>query len=158
MALKEKVTRIRFDIIILGFLKDVMPLRGIASDIDWVYSGAISRMIMEGKISGAGGEALLMSTGDKMKTPRLLLLGLGEKANFSYDTILEFSTNLTERLRELKLVGGAVEIPADPESRLDRLRSFDSFISGFKGGNGMDITLLVKDDATAEELEERIPI
>lgn len=160
VALKGKVTRIRFDIIVLGFLKDVRPLRGIAADIDWAYSGAISRMILEEKISGTKGEALLMATGDKMETPRLLLLGLGDKANFSYDTILKFSSDLAGRLSELKLAGCAVEIPTVPEPGLDKIHSFDSIISGFKMGSnmGMDMTILVKDDATAEELEERVPI
>lgn len=158
VALKEKVTRIKFDIIVLGFLKDVRPLIGIAADIDWVYSGSISRMIIERKISGARGEALLMATGDKMETPRLLLLGLGEKAIFSYDTVIEFISNLTERLNELKLVGGAVEMPIVPESKLDKFHLFDSIISGFSGSNAIDMTMLVKDDATAEEMEERIPI
>ena len=114
VALKEKITRITFDIIVLGFLKDVRPLKGILANIDWIYSGAISRMIIEEKISGSGGEALLMATGDKMKTPRVLLLGLGETANFSYNTILRFSSEIADRLRELKLVGGAFEIPDLP--------------------------------------------
>lgn len=158
VALKEKITRIRFDIIVLGFLKDVRPLRGILANIDWIYSGAVSRMIIEEKISGLGGEALLMATGDKMKTPRVLLLGLGETANFSYNTILRFSSEIADRLRELKLVGGAFEIPDLPGSRLNRARSFDTFISGFTKDNTIDVTMLVKDDETAEELEERIPI
>ncbi len=158
VALKEKITRIRFDIIVLGFLKDVRPLKGILANIDWIYSGAVSRMIIEEKISGSCGEALLIATGDKMKTPRVLLLGLGESVNFSYNTILRFSSEITDRLRELRLVGGAFEIPELPESRLDRARSFDNFISGFTKDNAIDITMLVKDDETAEELEERIPI
>lgn len=157
-VIKEKVTGIRFDILVLGFLKDVRPLKGIAADIDWVYSGSISRMIMEGKISGTRGEALLMATGDRMKTPRLLILGLGEKTNFSYSTVAEFASNLTERLNEMKLAGGAVEMPIIPESKLDKLHSFDSIISGLSGINTIDMTILVKDDITAEELEERIPI
>lgn len=158
IALKEKITRIRFDVIVLGFLKDVRPLNGIAADIDWIYSGAISRMIMKGMISGVDGEALLMATGDKMKTPRVLLLGLGDKASFSCNTIQRFCYDITEKLRELKLVGGALEIPDLPASGLDKSRSFNSVISGFAGDNAMDITILVKDDKTAEDLEERIPI
>jgi hypothetical protein len=153
VALKEKITRIRFDIIVLGFLKDVRPLNGILANIDWIYSGAVSRMIIEEKISGSGGEALLMATGDKMKTPRVLLLGLGETATFSYNSILRFSSEITDRLRELRLVGGAIEIPELPGSRLDRARSFDTFISGFTKDNTIDITMLVKDYDTAEELE-----
>lgn len=158
VALKEKITRIRFDIIVLGLLKDVRPLNGILANIDWIYSGAVSRMIVEEKITGLGGEALLMATGDKMRTPRVLLLGLGETVTFSYNTILRFSSEITDRLRELRLVGGAFEIPELPGSRLDRARSFDTFISGFSKDNTIDITMLVKDDETAEALEERIPI
>lgn len=158
VALKEKITRISFDIIVLGFLKDVRPLNGILANIDWIYSGAVSRMIIEEKISGSGGEALLMATGDKMKTPRVLLLGLGETATLSYNSILRFSSEIAHRLSGLRLVGGAIEIPELPGSRLDRARSFDTFISGFTKDNTIDITMLVKDDETAEELEERIPI
>jgi len=158
VALKEKITRVRFDIIVLGFLKDVRPLNGILASIDWIYSGAVSRMIIEEKISGSRGEALLMATGDKMKTPRVLLLGLGETATFSYNSILKFSSEIIDRLRELRLVGGAIEIPELPGSRLDRARSFDTFVSGFTKDNTIDITMIVKDDETAEELEERIPI
>ena len=158
LAINEKITKIRFDIIVLGFMKDVRPLKGIASDIDWVYSGAISRMIMDGKINGVFGEALLMATNDKMNTPRLLLIGMGDKNGFSYDSIRKFSSNLTDRLRELKLGGGAVELPVVQESTLNKVRLFDSFMSGFNHSNAMDLTILVKDDAVAEEFEERIPL
>lgn len=158
MVLKEKISRIRFDIIVLGFFKDVRPLRGIAADIDWIYSGAISRMITGGRISGERDEAFLMATSDKMASPRLLLLGLGEKASFSYSAINEFSLNLTERLIKLRLGGCAAEIPGTPDSRLDKFRSFDLIISGFRGDHSLDMAILVKDDKIAEELEERIPI
>jgi leucyl aminopeptidase len=88
--------RVESEIAVAGFFSDERPLRGGAARADWRLCGGLSRRIVEGDLSGQSGEALLIGSGRALRAPRLLLLGLGRRADF-------------DSLRMSDQVGAAVE-------------------------------------------------
>ena len=74
--------RVESEIAVAGFFSDERPLRGGAARADWRLCGGLSRRIVDGDLSGASGEALLIACGRALRAPRLLLLGLGERSGF----------------------------------------------------------------------------
>ena len=74
--------RVDSEIAVAGFFRDERPLRGGAARADWRLCGGISRRILDGDLSGESGEALLIGCGRALRAPRLLLLGLGARADF----------------------------------------------------------------------------
>ena len=131
--LSEKITRIRSEILILGFFQDVRPISGYAAEIDWFTNGTISSLILKDKIRGALGEATLLAT-SKVVTPKILLVGLGQKKDYSYKILQQLSTHVLEILARLKVREAIAELWGQEECSLDIVRCLDVFLQGCLGG------------------------
>jgi leucyl aminopeptidase len=127
--LSEKITRIRSEVLILGFFQDIRPLTGYAAEIDWFTNGAISSLIQQNKINGALGEATLLAT-SKVLTPKILLVGLGQKRDYSYKILQQLSTHVLEILARLKVREAIAELWGQEECSLDLVCCLDVFLQG----------------------------
>jgi hypothetical protein len=78
----QPLERVESEIAVAGFFSDERPLRGGAARVDWRLCGGLSRRIVDGDLAGARGEALLIGCGRALRSPRLLLVGLGERGSF----------------------------------------------------------------------------
>lgn len=74
--------RVEADLAAAGFFADDRPLRGIAGMADWRLCGLISELLEQGRLRGELGEAILIPSGGRLRAPRVLLLGLGERRDF----------------------------------------------------------------------------
>lgn len=74
--------RIESEIAVAGFFADDRPLRSGAARADWRLCGGLSRRIERGDLSGKSGEALLIGCGRALRSPRLMLVGLGDRHSF----------------------------------------------------------------------------
>jgi hypothetical protein len=74
--------RVDSEIAVAGFFSDERPLRGGAARADWRLCGGLSRRIVDGDLTGESGEALLIACGRALRSPRLLMLGLGDRRTF----------------------------------------------------------------------------
>jgi len=74
--------RISCDVAVAGFFTDERPLRGGAARVDWRLCGGLSKRIEAGDLLGESGEALLMGCGRALRSPRLLVVGLGNRQDF----------------------------------------------------------------------------
>jgi hypothetical protein len=71
------------DVAVAGFFLEDRPLRGGAGRVDWRLCGLVSRMLAKGEIVADRGSALLLGATGAFKAPRILLLGLGSRADFA---------------------------------------------------------------------------
>ncbi|GEM_PF-1511373 len=131
--LSKKITRIRSEILILGFFQDARPISGYAAEIDWFTNGTISSLILKNKIHGRLGEATLLAT-SKVATPKILLVGLGQKKDYSYRILQQLSTHVLEILVRLKVREAIVELWGQEECSLDLVCCLDVFLQGCLGG------------------------
>ena len=125
----EKITRIRSEILILGFFQDVRPITGYAAEIDWFTNGVISSLIRQNKITGTLGEATLLAT-SKVLTPKILLIGLGQKKEYSYKILQQLSIHVSEILIRLKVREAVAELWGQEECTLDLIHCLDIFLRG----------------------------
>jgi hypothetical protein len=88
--------RVESDVAVAGFFTDERPLRGGAARVDWRLCGGLSKRIVKGDLSGKSGEALLMGCGRALRSPRLLVLGLGDRGDFD---LLRFADETAEAMR-----------------------------------------------------------
>ncbi len=62
------------------FYEDIRPLKGSTSLIDWRLNGRLSDLILQGKISGAFAEAVIMPAQGRLSAKEILLFGLGSSS------------------------------------------------------------------------------
>jgi hypothetical protein len=91
------------EIAVAGFFVDERPLRGGAARADWRLCGGLSHRIESGDLSGKSGEALLIGCGRALASPRLLLLGLGDRKAFDLIRVSDEISRAMERCRKLGL-------------------------------------------------------
>ncbi len=75
---------------------DERPLCGVAVHADWRLNGFLSRLVMEERFVGAGGEWLLVHTQGRLPYTHLFLVGMGskdERTNEAVQTVLKDVAN-----------------------------------------------------------------
>jgi len=94
--------RVEGEVAVAGFFVDDRPLRSGAARADWRLCGGLSRRIESGDLSGKSGEALLIGCGRALRSPRLMLLGLGERHAFDRVRATDEMRTALERCRRLQ--------------------------------------------------------
>lgn len=74
--------RSRVDLGLVPWFLDERPLQGLAGLIDWRLSGRLSSMLRSGWCAGRAGESVLLPLEPGLPVRRLLLVGLGRRAEF----------------------------------------------------------------------------
>lgn len=95
--------RVSADLVVVGLFSDDRPLRGGAARVDWRLCGLISSLLMNGDLTGQCGEAVLMPSPGSLRAPRLLLLGLGERAKFRMASAQDVMRDAAARCLDLAL-------------------------------------------------------
>lgn len=163
IVLSERISRVRTDVLVLGFFEDVRPIRGYAGEIDWFTHGAVSSLILQGKVRGLLGEVVLLATG-KVPTPKILLVGLGPKKSYGYDAFEKLSAHTLQILTRLKPGESGVELWGEEACALDPLLCLDVFLKSLKdhllqnptSQYPFQITLLTHHGGQISEMTRRI--
>lgn len=95
--------RVESEIAVAGFFADERPLRGGAARADWRLCGGLSRRIENGDLSGKSGEAMLIACGRALRSPRLMLLGLGDRRSYDRLRVTDEIRSALERCLRLRL-------------------------------------------------------
>jgi hypothetical protein len=69
--------------LVLSLFSDERPLRGAAGLADWRLCGRLSRLLKHRRLSGEGGETLMLPPGRRLPFVRLIIFGLGERRGYA---------------------------------------------------------------------------
>ncbi len=100
--------RLVADVAVAGVCSDDRPLRGGAARADWRLCGVISRLLIDERVTGAPGEAMLMPCDGRLRAPRLLIVGLGPRASRKADEVKGVARDALDRVIGLGLETVAV--------------------------------------------------
>lgn len=158
-ALSERVTRIRTEILVLGFFQDVRPVRGLAGEVDWVHNGIFSHLMKQQKLKGQCGEAMLLASEAKLLTPKVLLIGLGPSPSYNDSILRRVLLDVRARLAALKVKRFAMETMGVESRLMGWKHFFDVFLATFKNSaaaEDLDVTLLASGEEEARAMTEQI--
>jgi len=69
---RGRASRAPGDTLVVPLPSDERPLRGDAGEVDWRVCGSISRMLLNGEVTGAPGEAILLPGLRPLRVVRML--------------------------------------------------------------------------------------
>ena len=98
----KPIERVESEVAVAGFFVEDRPLRSSAARADWRLCGGLSRRIESGDLSGKSGEALLIGCGRALRSPRLMLIGLGDRHAFDQVRATDEMRLALERCRRLR--------------------------------------------------------
>ncbi|MFQ5579492.1 MAG: M17 family peptidase N-terminal domain-containing protein [Nitrospiria bacterium] len=158
-----KLSELRSEALVVSCFEDVRPLGGLAAEIDWLYGGIISRLIMQDKMTGGLGETLLLAPQDKLQVSKVVLIGLGAYAAYSYPQIKSIAKQLVVVMDGLNVRDRAVELLVPDSQEIDLTLSVESFLSGWQSGvvgkkkqGSFDLTFVVEEGEGAKRLQQKI--
>lgn len=70
--------RLPGDALVVPLFEDQRPLDGPAAVVDWRMDGVLTRMLLDGELSGKRGECLALRSNHKFAAPWVLVAGAGK--------------------------------------------------------------------------------
>lgn len=158
-----KLFKLRSEVLVVTCFEDVRPLGGLAGEIDWLYGGIISGLIIQNKMTGRLGEVLLLAPQDKLQVSKIILVGLGACAKYSYPQIKSVARKLYHLMNGLNVRERAIELFVPKKQELDLSLLMESFLSGWQAGaqvmegkKEFNLTFVIKAGEEAKRLQQKI--
>ncbi|MGB5218157.1 MAG: M17 family peptidase N-terminal domain-containing protein [Smithella sp.] len=133
----------------LGIFADEKPPRGICGFIDWRLNGFISREIKEKRIRGEFEEKIIIPFPIRIGSEMLLLFGLGNVAEMSYDKTYNAAYSIAQTVDKIGLSSFAFDLHGEGRSQLVTSNIMEAMITGFFDFLSTDINKLSSIEACA---------
>ncbi|MCS6798796.1 MAG: hypothetical protein NZ898_09735 [Myxococcota bacterium] len=108
-----------------AFFEDDLPFAGALGLVDWRLAGALSRLVIRGRLVGRRGERWLLPGRPRLGVDRLLVVGLGAREEASEASLREATRELVEVLGRMGVRSFACALPGRVEGLVDAERSIE---------------------------------
>jgi leucyl aminopeptidase len=104
------IQTVRADVIIVNLFEGVKHPGGATGAVDQALSGYISEVIAAGDLSGKLGETVVLYPRGEIPATRVMVVGLGEAANFDLEAVREAAGAAAKKARSLGAINVATII------------------------------------------------
>jgi hypothetical protein len=115
------IERVHADLVAVPLFRGEHPLRGAVGRIDWRLCGRLSHLCAAGSVSGEPGRAVLIPGGGGVRASRVLVLGLGLRADLDAPRWRDWVGDALARARGLRAHRLVTALPLADEAVGDRL-------------------------------------
>lgn len=144
----RQLDRLRNEALSLPFFSDERPLRGVLGLVDWRMHGRISRLILDGRISGQRDEITLIASRPRLTFEKVILFGLGRSEEFTMDVYDRTTARILETLTRARVRASAIVLPGRSTGSIAPTPAMERFLSIAAGHTEHDdVTLLETADA-----------
>lgn len=103
-------TDLRTPLLALSLFSDRLPTRGQTAWCDWRLDGAITSLVLEGRLTGQLGQKVLLGGADRVGAERLLLFGFGSASAIDPDGLQRAVALLAADVAKLRLGGWSLGV------------------------------------------------
>ncbi|HTN44008.1 MAG TPA: M17 family peptidase N-terminal domain-containing protein [Nitrospiria bacterium] len=157
-VLAQKVTKIHAEVLVAGFFRDDRPLTGLAAELDWIYNGILSRLILRNRICGDLKETTLLATQRKLQAHKILIIGLGKREELTPIILQDIYSHVGRTLSQLHIKDCAVELFGQTGRAPEDAKTVEVILNSLRPGPGgpMDLSLLVPEEEKAQRIRQRV--
>lgn len=149
----QDIRKVTSDAIVVGIFEDVRPLKGFAGQLDWLLCGSLSGVLLTNRIRGSLGDVALFTSRGKVPSPKIFMMGLGPRSEFSRSTLRAAAKTVASSLIGAGATTAAMEylLPPDtaPETGISVLQ--EGLEEG-AGGRSLAVSLIASDRDVNERL------
>jgi hypothetical protein len=127
----ERLEDVRTEVLVLFHVEDEPAPRGRLGRLDWILLGAISRLRARGSFHGERGANVLLCPSQKVKAERVLVMGLGRRADLSMTVLYRLSYQTAQTVLNLHCQQITLDLPLRlfPHEPPEKVRR--AFVEGF---------------------------
>jgi hypothetical protein len=119
------------------------PFPGFGGLLDWRLLGRLSRLAMDGFLTGAEGERLLFPLGGRLPQRELVICGLGPRERFGRERFQSALGSVFAALHGLGARGVILPLPGRLEGACDAGAAVDWFFEVYEEhGGGHDVAIV----------------
>jgi hypothetical protein len=107
----RKIDLLGTEVVVAAVAKDEHPPHGLAGLLDWRMAGRISLLMERGFVTGDVGEVALVPGKPKLPFDKVLLFGVGARADFSEPVYRLVVEKVLSTLEGLRVRSAVVELP-----------------------------------------------
>ncbi len=149
----QDIKKIETGALIVGFYEDVRPLKGLAGELDWLFCGALSSLIIKNKLSGALGELALLTSRSKVPASKIFMLGLGPRGSVSSETLRKAAQSAAAAALSAGVTSAVLEYFITPElSPETTVHALQQGLADGSRGRSIELSLLAPDAASFEKI------
>ncbi len=126
----ERPERVVADLLAAPFFAGERPLRGAPGRVDWRLCGLLSEQMLAGAIRGEPEESVLVLSSGRLKSPRVLLIGLPARARLGASDLAACARDCLARAVDLRAGRVALALPAEARSGLATERAAVAALAG----------------------------
>lgn len=143
----RKLDGIHADALVLYLFENDAPLTAVAGLVDWRLCGALSRLLLSGRLTCRPGETLLMPTAGRFPFDRMLVMGLGPRRALHREEVAAEVRRAFEILRLLRTHSAALALPGRPQGETDPSTAIDTLLEAAAEPNEIDELVVVEEPA-----------
>lgn len=119
----RKLDSLSAEVACCSIWEDEWPMLGLAGLVDWRLAGRLSDLAKKGFLTGKSDEVLMMPVRPQLPFEKLLVLGLGKKADFADDAVTKAAKRLLQTLEGLQIRKAVVELPGRADKSIPAERA-----------------------------------
>ncbi len=127
----QPIEEIDAEMLLLFHLQDELAPRGRLGQVDWMLCGSVSRLRARRKFAGERGATALLAPAGKLKADRVLVVGLGHRADLSLVALYRMSYQAAQATLNLRCTHVAMEPPFRAFPRGAPVHVQQTFVEGF---------------------------
>jgi len=146
------VDRLTGDALVGSMFDDERPPRGLAGLVDWRSGGKLSTLCLKAFIDGKMGEIFLTPGRRRLPFDKVLIVGLGPRAQFDanvYRTCLE---RVLRALADLQVRRATLDLPGRHVGAIEPAPAFETFRALLAAGTFDFEALTLLDDGDAQRV------
>ncbi|HYQ40682.1 MAG TPA: M17 family peptidase N-terminal domain-containing protein [Polyangiaceae bacterium] len=140
----RKLDLLGTEIIVSSVASDERPPHGVTGLLDFRLAGRISRLMQAGFLTGKVGEVLLVPGKPKLPFDKILLFGIGKRADFNDPVFRTVLNKILRTLEGLRARTAVVELPGRHFDAISPERAADILLESAGGQKEHDVWTLIE--------------
>jgi hypothetical protein len=147
------------EVLACSVFEDVRPCDGVAGLCDWRFGGRIAKLMLDGFVTGARGEVVLVPGQPRMSFEKILLFGAGPRDAFDEDCFREVMLQMLRTIEGLGARIAVVQLPGRHNELITAERAADMLLEAAARPDTRklhDLWTLVEDTVARRRIEQHM--
>lgn len=124
----QRLDELKSEAVAVPVFEDERPLRGAAGLFDWRLCGRISRLIVQGRVTGEADEKVLLPSRPRLPFDKLFLFGMGASSDFDHEVFSRAVETMLTTLTEARVRSSSCVLPGRALGLISGDAAMDRFL------------------------------
>jgi hypothetical protein len=151
-----ELDRVGMEVLVAAIFTDERPPRGVAGLMDWRSAGRVSRLLLDGYVTGELGEVVMVPAKPALPFDKLLLFGAGHSTEFDDAIFAGLMDRMLRTMEGLRTRAVVAQLPGRHLDVIPPERAADILIEAAADKPEHDVWTLVESALAQKAITEHL--